>query len=288
MIKLTDINVFNMAGAFNGLRNPMNSWDNSDSIGDVEEWDIKQEDVEEIANRYAELLPVKNDELVQNERYKYSDLLHANCDLSWGSNGDITNYFLLGPNDLALAQRMIAAGTDESKFLRQIFVTIDIEAPLYWWKEMDTYKVGTVANSCSTMHKLATTPITRECFSFDMENDDLPVDYIDQSSVTPEGIDCGFVDHWHVEDGIDSIIQYCEELRLAYLETKDKRYWRALIQLLPESWNQKRTWTANYQVLRAIYFARRNHKLSEWHEFCDMIEKLPYGTQLITYKKEDK
>ena len=131
---------------------------------------------------------------------------------------------------------------------------------------MDTYKIGTVANSYSTMHKLATTPITRDCFSFD---NDIPAG-----------------DEWDIVS--EDIINHCERLRLYYLKTQDKRYWRALIQILPSAWNQKRTWTANYQVLRAIYFARRCHKLVEWHEFCRMIEKLPYGKELICYQKEIK
>ncbi|MGI6124853.1 MAG: hypothetical protein ACOYIG_11855 [Acetivibrionales bacterium] len=174
--------------------------------------------------------------------------------------------FHFGPNDLDLAQRMIAAGSDESKFMRQIFVTMDIDAPLYWWKEMDTYKVATVANSCSTMHKLATTPITKDCFSFD-SIEDL---------------------YYLMEESFEDYVQDCEKLRMNYIKTKDKRYWRALIQMLPSSWNQKRTWTANYQTLRAIYFARRYHKLVEWHEFCRMIEKLLYGKELICYQKEIK
>lgn len=191
-------------------------------------------------------------------------------------NPNANTDFCLGPKDQELAQRMIAAGTDESKFLRQIFVSMDITAPIYWWKEMSTYKVATVANSCSTMHKLATTPITRDCFSFDEELETIEgiKQYIDE-----EG---GYLTF------SETIIRNCEQLRRLYIETKDKRYWRALIQLLPESWNQKRTWTANYQTLRAIYFARRYHKLVEWHEFCRMIEKLPYGKELICYQKEIK
>jgi len=189
--------------------------------------------------------------------------------------------FHFGPNDLDLAQRMISAGTDESKFMRQIFVSMDIEAPLYWWKEMDTYKVATVANSCSTMHTLATTPITRDCFSFDEE-----LDALDIQNYREEHDD--WKPYLSLGKCIEEHINNCEQLRRLYIKTKDKRYWRALIQLLPESWNQKRTWTANYQVLRAIYFARRYHKLVEWHEFCRMIEKLPYGKELICYQKEIK
>lgn len=181
--------------------------------------------------------------------------------------------FVLGENDAALAKKLILAGTDHSKFLRQIFVSMDIEAPIFWWKECSTYSVGVTANSTSTMHKLATTPITRERFSFDEELDEL---------IYTQPVDWEFPQDRPHSNAIDNIIDYCEALRLKYLETKDVRYWRALIQILPESWNQTRAWTGNYQVLRNMYFARRNHRLSEWREFTQMIETLPYSSQLIT------
>lgn len=187
----------------------------------------------------------------------------------------------LGKEDLALAQKLILAGSDHSKFMRQIFVSMDINAPLYWWKEMSTYKVGTVANSCSTMHKLAATPITKEMFSFDEELDALDIqNYKEEYD--------GWRPYLSLGKCIEEHINNCEVLRLKYLETKDVRYWRALVQLLPSSWNQKRTWTANYAVLRNIYFARRNHKITEWVEFCKRIEKLPYAKELICCEKETK
>ena len=139
-------------------------------------------------------------------------------------------------------------------------------------KEMDTYKIGTTANSCSTMHKLTSSPITKECFSFD--NNDLT------KLEMEEYLKC--------KDIMTLIIENCEWLRQQYLKSKDKRYWRELVQILPNAWNQKRTWTANYQVLRNIYFARYNHKLQEWRDYCKMIENLPYGLELICYKKEQK
>ena len=176
-------------------------------------------------------------------------------------DGEKSNTFIIGPNDMQLAQRMIGGGTEESKFMRQIFVSMDIDAPFFWWKEMDTYKVGTVANSCSTMHKITSAPITIDNFSFGPYTEFYPM--------------------------YEKIIEYCEDLRQKYLETKDKRYWRALIEILPEAWNQKRTWTANYQVLRNIYFQRRYHKLEEWHQFCNVIENLPYGRELICYEKKE-
>lgn len=131
---------------------------------------------------------------------------------------------------------------------------------------MDTYKVATVANSCSTMHKITSSPITKECFSFDNENL--------TKLETEEYLKC--------KDAMENIVQSCEWLRQQYLKTKDKRYWRELIQILPSAWMQKRTWTANYQVLRNIYFARRNHKLLEWHEFIDKILTFPYAKELIS------
>jgi hypothetical protein len=166
---------------------------------------------------------------------------------------------------------MIGGGPEEAKFLRQIFVTMDINAPFFWWKEMDTYKVGTTANSCSTMHKLTSREFASQDFSFD----ELIEDFDEQ-------------DQQLISDMRVGILNYCEELRQRYLETKDKNLWRALIEILPSAYMQKRTWTANYQVLRNIYFQRRYHKLEEWHQFCDVIEKLPYGKELICYEKKEK
>ena len=155
--------------------------------------------------------------------------------------------------------------------MRQIFVSVDITAPIYWWKEMSTYKVATVANSTSTMHKLATTPITKECFEMD-DYDGSLIMYERE----PYNLDQYTDDVW------ESVICYCETLRKRYLETKDNRYWKELIRLLPESWLQTRTWTANYETLRTIYFDRRNHKLSEWNKFCNgWISKLPYAEEFI-------
>ena len=199
---------------------------------------------------------------------------------SWDkSDSDFFCGFDVGKKDIELAQKLILAGTDHGKFLRQIFVNMDITAPLYWWKEMDTYKVGTTANSTSTMHKLASTPITRECFSFD-DNMDKVIVKNNPFSETKNTVS--------MDDIIDSTINNLESLRQRFNKTKSPEYWRALIQLLPESWNQRRTWTANYQVLRNIYFARRNHKLSEWREFCESLNNLFLGKELImiSSKKE--
>lgn len=177
------------------------------------------------------------------------------CENCNGKSSCITDYHI-GENDLGLAQRLIKSGSDHRKFLRQIFVSVDITAPLYWWKEFDTYKVGTVANSCSTMHKIPSKKITADDFSID------------------EGMLGYFVD----------TIVYCERLRLKYLETKDKKYWRCLIQLLPSSYNQRRTVTLNYETLRNIYGSRRNHKLDEWSiGFMEWIDSLPYAEELIKF-----
>ena len=182
-------------------------------------------------------------------------------------NNNIFEAANIGPNDLDLAQRMIKAGTPNDKFLRQIFVSIDITAPLYWWKEMDTYKVGTTANSTSTMHKLASTPITLDCFEID--------DYEPRLQL---------IDPIHVDIRISQFIEDLEQLRQLYNQTKDIRYWKELIRWLPESWLQTRTWTADYSVLRNIYHWRKNHKLTEWHQFCDFIvNNLPYGKELIEF-----
>ena len=208
--------VFNFSGALRGMRNPMNSWDKSDSM---------------------------------------------------------FGYFTesIGENDLDLAQRLVRAGNEHAKFMRQIFVSVDITAPLYWWKEFDTYKVGTVANSTSTMHKLASTPITKEMFEFDKDLEDLEI-MVDQGAV---------VFDFDYKDYIEEIISMCENLRQNYTTTNNLSYWRALIQILPSAYLQKRTVTMSYANLRNIYFQRKNHKLKEWHEFCDWIDTLPYSTELI-------
>lgn len=169
----------------------------------------------------------------------------------------------IGPKDLDLMTRLRDAGTDHRKFMRMIVVYVDITAPLYWWKEFDTYKIGTVANSCSTMHKIHAKRFEREDFSIEhLENCD--------------------EHHWVV--CMDNVISALNVSREKYIETKDKKYWWQMIQLLPSSYNQKRTVMLNYEVLANIYKSRRNHKLDEWHTFCDWIEMLPYS-ELITGKE---
>ena len=169
--------------------------------------------------------------------------------------------FIMGPNDLNLAQRLARAGSDHRKFIRQIFVSVDFTAPLYWWKEYDTYKVATVANSTSTMHKIASKPFTLDDFSHERMNT-------------------------QAQEALAQTVSVLEDLRKDYLETKDKETWYSMIQLLPSSYHQMRTCTLNYETLMNIYYARRNHKLDEWHTVCDWIASLPYAKELILAVEE--
>ena len=183
-------------------------------------------------------------------------------------------HFEIGPNDLDLMRRLCAAGSDHRKFMRMIVVYCDITAPLYWWKEFDTYKVGTVENSCSTMHKIQAKEFTIDDFSHEhlITREKPLVEGVDQVE-PPNAI-------WLIHRTVQTLKQY----RDLYLETKDKKYWWQMIQLLPSSYNQKRTLLLNYEVLTNIYNSRRNHKLDEWHDFCDWIKTLPYS-ELITEKE---
>lgn len=169
--------------------------------------------------------------------------------------------YILGENDLSLAKRLCKAGSDHRKFIRQIMVSVDITAPMYWWKEYDTYKVGTVANSTSTMHKIHSKEFSLDDFSCD--------------HMTPETLEF-----------MQTVVDQLEVIRNRYLETKDKKYWYDMIQLLPSSYNQMRTCTMNYETLTNIYFARKHHKLDEWHTFCDFIETLPYAKEMILKVEE--
>lgn len=183
---------------------------------------------------------------------------------SWGrmdSEYDDDGNYVLGPNDLDLAKRLRKAGSDHRKYIRQIFVSVDITAPLYWWKEYDTYKVATTANSTSTMHKIHSKPFTIEDFSHD---------HMTASTLAY----------------MQMVVEKLEEIRLRYMEQKNKDDWYDMIQLLPSSYNQMRTCSMNYETLVNIYYARRSHKLVEWHTFCDWILSLPYGMELIAAEEE--
>ena len=214
MIKITNAEVCGWDAAIRGMRNPMNSWDKSDS----KHW---------------------RETIVGHE----------------------VEYRVVGRNDLTLMKKLVEAGSDHAKFMRMINVTMDVTAPLYWWKEFDTYKVGTVANSCSTMHKIADKEFTLEDFSYE-----------------------------HLmQGGLECIKNLCKDLntcREQYLAKHDKEWWWQMIQLLPSSYNQKRTVQLNYAVLRNMYHARRNHKLDEWRDFCSWVESLPYA-ELITLGGND-
>ena len=250
-MKFENTAVYNFEGALRGMRNPKESWDKSDSeIG-------------------CNIIGTRQ------------------CDECHYKNVDITKRFCIGENDMKLAQTLIRAGSEHRKFLRQIFVSVDITAPLYWWKEFDTYKVGTVANSTSTMHKMASKPITLDCFEID--------DYCKNGLhvINDEPLaDCS------LQNFVDNIIQYLEKLRQRYLETKDKRYWKELIRWLPESWLQTRTVTMTYENLFAMCSKgqRRFHKLNEWSgqddstltNFISWARTLPYAQQFIFIDEEDK
>ena len=179
---------------------------------------------------------------------------------SWGRMDSHTDngIFVFGPNDLDLAKRLCKAGSDHRKFIRQIFISVDITAPLYWWKEYDTYKVGTVANSTSTMHKIHSKRFELKDFS---------------------------TDHMNTEtlEFMNKNLGFLEDLRIKFVETKDKDYWYSIIQLLPESYNQMRTCTFSYENAVAMYNSRKNHKLDEWHTFCDWVLELPYFKELFAH-----
>ena len=217
MIKIENTEVFGWEAAIRGMRNPMNSWNKSDS-----RWGCVP----------GHAYPTCGEDC----RYE--------CE------------YIIGENDIKLMKSLSKTGNDHAKFLRMINVTVDITAPLYWWKEFDTYKVGTVANSCSTMHKIHAKEFTLDDFSYE--------------HLTKDG------EKWDWKFSLTMVIIAMNHARKLYLETKDKKYWWQMIQLLPSSYNQKRTVQLNYQVLKSMYFARRNHKLDCWRTFCDWMLTLPY------------
>jgi hypothetical protein len=239
MIKLENFEVLGWEHAIRGMRNPMNSWDKSDS-------------------GYC-----------CNYGCNHCD----NEDCSLIATGGDTNCYYLGKNDYNLMMKLSNAGTDHRKFMRMITVYVDITAPLYWWKEFDTYKVGTVVNSCSTMHKIHEKEFTLDDFS----HEKLFTEYGDPS------MNLNYAGKYPEAVLLD-IIHVLNNFRWWYNETKDKRYWDQMIQLLPTSYNQRRTVMLNYEVLANMYKSRKNHKLDEWHTFCDWIESLPYS-ELITGKE---
>lgn len=239
MLKIKNTEIMGWEAAIRGMRNPMNSWEKSDSV---------------------------------------KCYTNANCPGICKNN---VSGICIGPNDLDLMVILRNAGTDHRKFMRMITVYVDITAPLYWWKEFDTYKVGTVANSCSTMHKIADKEFTLNDFS---------CEHLKNAAYDRYWIEAAIVDEdpkslhkvWMSSlDVLKCTIEVLNVYRENYLETKDKDDWWQMIQLLPSSYNQRRTVMLNYEVLANIYKSRRNHKLDEWHTFCDWIESLPYA-ELIT------
>lgn len=222
MIKIDKTDVMNFDNALRGMRNPLNSWDKSDSS-----------------------LKIYEDE----DCYEY--------------------VFQLGDEDMKLCKRLIRGGTEHRKFLRQIFVSADIIAPRYWWIEFDTYKIGTTCNSCSTMHTIHKKLFEKEDFSVEhLTYIEVPTDYNDEIAND-------------YNDTIEGLIWELNLARNFYLKTKDKKYWWQIIQLLPQSYNQKRTVTMNYEVLINMYHQRHNHKLDEWNDFCKWIEDLPYMKEFL-------
>ena len=270
-MKFENTKVTNFDGAFRGMRNPKNSWRLSDSFFGLVDMETTEADYM-VAERWIQKdypnYPI-DDNLEAERLYEKTDgWLLANGILERDENNSIANCAFIGPNDMHLAQTLIKAGPEHRKFLRQIFVSVDITAPLYWWKEFDTYKVGTVANSTSTMHKLASTPITMDCFELG--------DFCLKLSMGEED---GFIN-----DYTEKFIHFLETLRLKYLETKDKKYWKELIRWLPESWLQTRTVTMNYENLLGMCSCgqRRFHKLTEWsNDFISWARTLPYAQNLI-------
>lgn len=231
MIKIENTEVLGWEAAIRGMRNPMNSWDKSDS------W------------------------FYDNDEGCYRNILGK-------GSGDLGGMdFEIGPNDHKLMMNLAKAGSVDAKYRRMIVVYVDITAPLYWWKEFDTYKVGTVANSCSTMHKIHSKEFTLDDFSCEHLS----------------GIDIGQGVGSPIQE-LKNTIRMLNECRNLFLETKDKNYWWQMIQLLPSSYNQRRTIMLNYEVLAGIYPKRKDHKLDEWREFCDWIKKLPYS-EIITLEE---
>lgn len=230
MLKIKNVETYGWEAAIRGMRNPKNSWDKSDSLHCCD------------------------------EESNCGDCGYLHCPQG--------NPLVIGKNDMKLMTTLANAGTDHGKFLRMITVTLDITAPLYWWKEFDTYKVGTTANSCSTMHKIHSKKFTLDDFSHEhveeLTGDDYNMSY----------------------DFLLRTVDILNYYRKKFLETNVKTYWWQLIQLLPSSYNQRRTVQLNYAVLKNIYHARKDHKLDEWHTFCDWIERLPYS-ELITGKASE-
>lgn len=246
MIKLENTEVLGWEAAIRGMRNPMNSWAKSDAYF--------------FRGTY-----------IQDGKLK-ADYVNGNGEIA--TNENLTGPVIIGPNDHKLMMNLAKAGSVDAKYRRMIVVYVDITAPLYWWKEFDTYKIGTVANSCSTMHKIHAKEFTLDDFSYEhlMQHEK----YIND---IPNAMVVG-----DFKTVMDITIKALNDARSLFLETKDKRFWWQMIQLLPSSYNQRRTIMLNYEVLAGIYPKRKDHKLDEWRDFCDWIKKLPYS-EIITLEE---
>lgn len=245
MLKIENFEVMGWEHAIRGMRNPMNSWEKSDSGYCVQ--DLSRD--------------------CHNCVHNHTNYPTCRC-----------GGFDIGPNDYTLMKKLRDGGPVHAKYRRMITVYLDITAPLYWWKEFDTYKVGTVANSCSTMHKIHAKEFTMEDFSCEHLNRG-PIRVPDPLFEGSDEVTVPF----NILNGIVQSLNIC---RKKFLETKDEKYWRQMIQLLPSSYNQKRTVMLNYEVLANIYQSRKNHKLDEWHTFCHWIEELPYSELITGYEEE--
>ena len=244
MIKIEHIDVWGWQHAIRGMRNPMNSWEKSDS-GICSDYSTKYKD-----GRIG----------CSHDCPKWS--ADNYCGYSEHLEKFPYDYYMIGPNDLGLMRKLFAAGTEHRKFMRQIFVSLDVTAPLYLWKEMDTYKVGTVCNSCSTMHKIHAKEFVLDDFSHEHLLEDEAIEFMK-----------------HLVDGLNFY-------RKKFLETKDKVYWWQMIQLLPSSYNQRRTLTMNYEVAATIIRQREGHKLDEWNQFVKVLKGLPYMAEIMGGEKE--
>lgn len=266
-MNIEKLRVSGFEAAIRGMRNPYDSWEKSDSYfgldsfdGIDDYWIPRMLDIY-LGDKGIPGLTVEN----CSAWIRKNGIIYEDCDLC--------EFAFIGPNDMDLAQRLISGGSEHRKFLRQINVSFDLTLPLYVWKEFDTYKVGTTANSCSTMHTLKNNPITLDCFELDdFENIPFPKEY--QRPDAKSNCDEDFIQM--------CLIPYLESLRLRYKETGDKKYWKELVRWLPEGWLQKRTITLNYEVIYNFCHQRKNHRLAEWHTIVDFIRKhLPYANEFI-------
>lgn len=249
-IKIENVDIHGWEAAIRGARNPMNSWQKSDSWFEDNDDDCGCIYFHDLSDgSYCKYSSDSEPEEYEKRLLKDSKSMYY-------------SEMLIGPNDHKLLMNLCKGGSEESKWRRFVHVSIDITAPLYWWKEFETYKVGTACNSCSTMHK------------------------IQAKKFTPEDFSCEHLNNFESDEGLGTIIDILNTNREKFLETKDKKYWYQMIQLLPSSYNQKRTIDLNYEVLAKQYRERKNHKLDEWREYCEFIKKMPYS-ELITMEDSD-